>query len=329
MKKNNMRALAMFSGGLDSLLSIHLITSQGIDVTAIYFDIGFGGKVDKREYLEEAVKKVGATLEIIDIKDDFIQNILFNPVYGYGKNFNPCIDCHANMAKVAHSLLEKYDASFIISGEVVGQRPMSQRVEAMKNVVKLSETNNLLLRPLSAKLLDITTPEEKGWVDREKLLGINGRGRKEQMAYAEKIGLNNYESPAGGCLLTDINFSNKIKEHIKHDDFFIDDIDILKFGRHLRLKDGAKLIISRNQEENSFLGNINNDKMIQIRLENIKGPISFLSKNSSFDDKILAVKLILTYSKTNIDQAYSVKIDNEEFIQRPFNSKDIAKDYLI
>jgi tRNA-specific 2-thiouridylase len=329
MKKNNMRALAMFSGGLDSLLAIHLITSQGIDVTAIYFDIGFGGRVDKREYLEEAVKKVGATLEIIDIKDDFIQNILFNPVYGYGKNFNPCIDCHANMAKVAHSLLEKYDASFIISGEVVGQRPMSQRVEAMKNVVKLSETNNLLLRPLSAKLLDITTPEEKGWVDREKLLGINGRGRKEQMAYAKKIGLNDYESPAGGCLLTDINFSNKIKEHIKHDNFSIDDIDILKFGRHLRLSDGAKLIISRNQEENSFLSNINNDKMIKIRLENIKGPISFLSRKSSMNDKVLAVRLILTYSKTNIDQDYSVKIDNEEFINRPFKSKDIAKDYLI
>jgi tRNA-specific 2-thiouridylase len=324
-----MRALAMFSGGLDSLLSIHLITSQGIDVTALYFDIGFGGRSDKREYLEDAVKKVGATLQIVDIKDDFVKNILFDPIYGYGKNFNPCIDCHANMAKVAHSLLEKYDASFIITGEVVGQRPMSQRVEAMKNVQKLSQTDNLLLRPLCAKLLDTTTPEEKGWVDREKLMDINGRSRKPQIELAKKIGLDDYESPAGGCLLTDIGFSNKMKEHIEHDKFALDDIEVLKFGRHLRLKDGAKLVISRKQEENQIFFNIENSKMNKIRLQGIKGPISFLSKNATQNDKELAVRLILTYSKTNIDEEYKVTVDNEEIIQKPFESKDVAKEYFI
>ena len=329
MKINNMKALAMFSGGLDSLLSIHLITSQGIDVTAIYFDIGFGGKIDKREYLEEAVKKVGATLEIVDIRDNFIQKILFNPVYGYGKNFNPCIDCHANMAKISYSLLEKYQASFIITGEVVGQRPMSQRVEAMKNVIKLSQTDNLLLRPLSAKLLDITLPEEKGWVDRDKLMSINGRSRQEQIAYANKIGLENYESPAGGCLLTDINFSNKMREHIKHEDFILEDITLLKFGRHLRLPNGAILIISRNHEENLLLNDVKNLKMIKIDLENIKGPVSFLSKNSNLEDKILAIKLILTYSKTEKGKKYNIKIEDEIFTQTSFDNKSFAKEYFI
>jgi tRNA-specific 2-thiouridylase len=327
--KNKMKALAMFSGGLDSLLSIYLITSQGIEVKALYFDIGFGGKSDKKQYLEEAVKKVGATLEIVDIKDQFISEILFDPKFGYGKNFNPCIDCHANMAKTAYSLLEKYDASFIISGEVLGQRPMSQRAEAMNNVVQLSQTNNLLLRPLCAKLMPITVPEEKGWVDRNKLLGINGRSRKEQIALANKIGLENYESPAGGCLLTDINFSIKMKEHIKNEDFILEDIIPLKLGRHLRLPNGAKVIISRNHEENEQLTDVNNPKLVKIKPKDIKGPVAFVSKNANEEDIILALRLILTYSKSQANTKYDIDFENKTYNLEPFESKDVAKPYFV
>ncbi len=190
-----MRALALFSGGLDSMLAVKLITEQGIDVTALYIDIGFGSKQERAELLASRAKMVGAEFEIVDTKEQFISEILFDPKYGYGKNFNPCIDCHANMFRIAKALMPTYDARFIVTGEVVGQRPMSQRAEAIRNVTRLAgdEEGGLILRPLSAKLMAPTVPEKEGWVDRERLLGIEGRGREIQLQLAEKYGFEEYE----------------------------------------------------------------------------------------------------------------------------------------
>ena len=328
MKK--IRALALFSGGLDSLLAMKLIIEQGIEVIGLYFDTGFGGKAEeeKKRYLKDIANKIGAKLEIINIKEQFVKEILFNPKYGYGKNFNPCIDCHANMIKVAKALLFKYDAKFIISGEVAGQRPMSQRIDALKKVEELSTADRLILRPLSAKLLPITIPEEKGWVDREKLLDIHGRSREVQMKLAKKWGIENYESPSGGCLLTDENFSNKIKDHIKFDKFDIEDIDVLKWGRHFRLPGGSKLVVSRNKEENEKIRELNLNKYIKFSLP-LPGPISLINKNATQKDKALAAKIALTYSKAKPDEVYEVEIENKKFQTSPFESKKEAQRYFV
>jgi tRNA-specific 2-thiouridylase len=327
-----MRALALFSGGLDSMISVKLLTDQGIDVTALYIDIGFGSSEDKSELLRSRAKMVGAELEIINAREQFVQDILFNPKYGYGKNFNPCIDCHGNMFRIAKALLEKYDASFIITGEVIGQRPMSQRHEAIKSVTKLAgdEEGGIILRPMSAKLMTETIPEKEGWVDREKLLAIEGRSREVQLRLADEYGFEEYESPGGGCLLTESSFEKKIRDIMEHDTFTVADIDILKAGRHLRLRDGAKLVIGRNSEENEKLKKIENDKYIFVRAVDIPGPLSLLSKDASAKDRELAAKLILTYTKTPQDSEGTVLFDEKDSIKTtPFDSKDSAKEFFI
>ena len=327
---NKIRALALFSGGLDSLLAMKLLIEQGIEVIGLYFDTGFGGKAEeeKQAYLKRVADKIGAKLEIVDIKDQFIQEILFDPKYGYGKNFNPCIDCHANMIRVAKALLPKYDAKFIISGEVVGQRPMSQRFDALKKVESLSTADGLILRPLSAKLLPPTIPEQKGWVDREKLLDIQGRSREVQMKLAKEWGIEEYESPSGGCLLTDQYFSQKLKEHIEHDRFSSEDADLLKWGRHFRLPDGAKLVVSRNQEENERLKALKLSKYDRFTLP-LPGPVSVLSKKTSEADKELAARIALTYSKAKPDQTYEVHIGDQTITASPLPSKEEARKFMV
>jgi len=323
-----MKAISLFSGGLDSCIAIKLIKEQGIDVIAMHIDTGFGGTKDNRAHLQNMCDQLGAELKIVDVKEQFVQEVLFDPKYGYGKNFNPCIDCHANMFRVAKAMMEEWGASFLISGEVVGQRPMSQRVDAMKQVVDLAGTDELLLRPLSAKLLAPTLPEKEGWVDREKLLGVSGRNREVQMRIADEIGLQDYESPGGGCLLTDENFSNKLREFIAHDTLKIEDIPVLKYGRHFRLPDGAKLIVGRHQEDNEAIEKIQNDKFITLRLP-IAGPYSLMSSNASNEDKKLAAQIAITYAKSTPDAIYEIVIDGEEKIDAsPFESKAEAQKYF-
>ena len=325
-----MRAVSLFSGGLDSCIAVKLMQEQNIEVVATYIDIGFAGTKENREYLEYITNQLGIELNIIDIKEQFIQDILFSPKYGYGKNFNPCIDCHANMFRVGKYQMEKLNANFMISGEVLGQRPMSQRADAMKQVKKLAQDeDNLILRPLSAKLMEETTPEKNKWVDRNKLLSISGRGRTVQLELAKKFGLENFESPAGGCLLTDRNFSNKIKEFVKFDKLDVNDSYILKYGRHLRLEDGAKLIIGRNEEDNKKLKLFKGDKYIQINLD-ITGPFSLINSNATNNDKILASKIILTYAKSDIDKKYNIKFNDTFMVEEsPFLSKQNFSQYLI
>lgn len=248
-----MKAIALFSGGLDSTLAMKLIIDQGIEVLAVNINTGFGSTKDRLEHMQSMCDQVGAELKIIDIESEFLQDVLFDPKYGYGKNFNPCIDCHAKMFAVAKRIMEAEGASFLVSGEVLGQRPMSQNKDSLQTVLNESNCNGLLLRPLSAKALEPTIAEIEGWVDREKLEGITGRNRDRQLELVKEIGLDNFESPGGGCLLTDENFAKKMFDFIRYDTFEVRDIKLMKFGRHLRLKDGAKLVIGRNQEENAHL----------------------------------------------------------------------------
>jgi len=323
-----MRAISLFSGGLDSMLAIKLIADQGIDVTALHIFTGFGGTKDVRDELAKRAKMAGADFLSVDVREEYIQKILFSPKYGYGKNFNPCIDCHGYMFKVAKYMLKDLGASFLVTGEVLGQRPMSQRKDALNQVKELAQDeDNLILRPLSAKLLEPTKPEIEGWVDREKLLDISGRSRHRQLQMAKEFGWDDYESPAGGCLLTEEVYSQKIREFIKYETFNVEDIDLLKYGRHFRLPDGAKLVVGRHKDDNIALQNINNPDYVGFRVP-VPGPYSLIYKRASSNDLELAAKIAITYAKSQKDREYEIEILDKKFIVKPFESKTEAHKYF-
>ena len=324
-----MKAIALFSGGLDSTLAIKLIIDQGIEVLAININTGFGSTKDRLEHMQSMCDQVGAELKIIDIQSEYLQDVLFDPKHGYGKNFNPCIDCHAKMFAVAKSIMEAEGASFLLSGEVMGQRPMSQNKDALQTVLNESNCDGLLLRPMSALRLAPTIAEEKGWVDRDKLEGITGRSRDRQLELAKEIGLDDFESPGGGCLLTDENFGKKMFDFIKYDKFEVKDIPVMKFGRHFRLQDGAKLVIGRNKEENEHLQNIDNDKYYHIKTVGLPGPHALLSKDATPEDKELSASAILTYCKTSVDDSYTLSYDGQEVTASPFTSREAMKPFGI
>lgn len=327
-----MKALVLYSGGLDSMLAMKLLTSQGIEVIALHINIGFGVKEDHFDVLKRRAEIAGATLEVIDVRDEYLQKVLFSPKYGYGKQFNPCIDCHGFMFTVAKSLLPRYGASFIATGEVVGQRPMSQNKDALRLVKKIADDidDDLILRPLCALVMEETKPEREGWVDRSKLLGFNGRGRNAQLALAKELGWEDYPSPAGGCLLTDVQFSVRLRDFVAHDEFAKDDIEVLKNGRHFRLPDGAKLVIGRNEKENEILEILHNPKFTLLLVnEAMSAPSSLLSRNASNADKALACRIVLTFTKALPEQNYALRIDETIIEAQPFESKDAAKKYLI
>lgn len=306
-----MKAIALFSGGLDSTLAMKLIIDQGIDVIACNINTGFGSTKDRLTHMKNMCDQVGAEFRSVDIRDEYIQEVLFSPKYGYGKNFNPCIDCHAKMFEVAKRKMEEWGASFLISGEVLGQRPMSQNRESLDKVLNLSNCDGLLLRPLSAQSLEPTIAELNGWVDREKLENIVGRNRDRQMALAQEFGLKDYEAPGGGCLLTDEHFSRKIRDFIAHDTFEVADIPTLKYGRQLRLPDGAKLIIGRDEADNAILEGIENRKYIHIDTD-LFGPHSLISANARENDKILAAKLVLAYCKQDFTGEQTLDFGEEK-----------------
>jgi len=293
-----LKAIALFSGGLDSALAIKLIQDQNIEVEGVYIDVGFESNKQKISHLQKLADELGIKLTVLDIKEQYIRDILFSPVYGYGKNMNPCIDCHANMIRVAKEYMKKTDAKFIISGEVVGQRPMSQRLPALNAVNKLANAEGLVLRPLSAKLLPPTVPEIERWVDREKLLGISGRDRKVQLELAKKYRLENFESPGGGCLLTDINFSKRLKDFSKTLKLTPNEIEILKVGRHFNVG-GYKIIISRKADENQPLKEYKGDIFEKMFTKGFPGPVGLIQKDAPKDIKQLAADMMVSYTREN------------------------------
>jgi len=241
------KALALVSGGLDSLLAAKLIKDQGIQVIGVHFKIPFC-KLDIKKNLPD----IGIKLLEFDLSADFL-SLISNPRYGFGSNMNPCIDCKILMFTKAGELLRELKADFIVTGEVLGQRPMSQNKQALRLIKQRSGLDDLLLRPLSAQFFPPSLAETEGWVKREKLLDFNGRIRTPQMQLAEKLGINKYANPAGGCLLTDPCFSKRLKELLRHEGLSLDNLALLKVGRHFRLKDNSRLVVGRDEGENKLL----------------------------------------------------------------------------
>jgi tRNA U34 2-thiouridine synthase MnmA/TrmU len=251
------RALALISGGLDSSLAVRVLLEQGVPVKALHFVSVFSGgrTADGRLRARAVADELGVPLVVRDATPAMLEFVP-KPRFGWGKHLNPCIDCHSFQIGVAKGMLEETGSSFVITGEVLGQRPMSQNRESLGRVAKSSGMEGLLLRPLSAQALEPTVPEEKGWVDRSRLLGIRGRSRSEQNVLAKQWGLKEFGAPAGGCLLTDPQFSWKLQDLMNWDcsegePLRAGDVHLLKIGRHFRLESGARVVVGRNESENA------------------------------------------------------------------------------
>ncbi len=267
-----MKCLSLLSGGLDSILAARVVMEQGIEVIGLCFVTPFFGPDSARR----AARHLGIELVEHDFTEEFFE-MMKRPRYGFGGNMNPCIDCHGLMLRTAHGLLDKYGASFLVTGEVLGERPMSQTRGGLNAVLKLAGDRDLVLRPLSAKLLEPTRPEREGWIDRSKLFDFSGRGRKPQEELAKKFGIRHYPQPAGGCLLTDVKFSRRLRELLGHEGFVREDIELLKLGRHFRLGPKTKLVVGRNLEENrKLLEAVRSTDLVLRPLRPIKGPVALL-----------------------------------------------------
>lgn len=299
METKKIKALALFSGGLDSALAIKTVQEQGIEVIALNFvSHFFGGKNEKAENM---AKQLGIRLEYIDFKKRHT-SVVQEPVYGYGKNMNPCIDCHSLMFKIAGELLEEYGAQFVISGEVLGQRPMSQNSQALEKVKLLSGMHDLVLRPLSAKLLPPSKAEIEGWVDREKLLDIQGRSRHRQMELMEKYGIVDYPSPGGGCLLTDPAYSDRLKI-VEQDKLLLEENSymfyLLRETRFFRFDKGRYLFVGRNHDSNLKIKEFTDSGKGNFSLYSAETPGPRMLSNVVLndDEKEFAKKLFSRYSK--------------------------------
>jgi len=290
-----LKALALFSGGLDSSLAVKVIKEQGIEVIGLNFVSYFFGGENERS--EKAAKELGIQLEYIDFKERH-RLMMLNPVCGYGKNMNPCIDCHGLMIKIAYENLEKYGANFIITGEVLGQRPMSQNRIALKRVDKLSGTTGYVVRPLSGQLMEETIPEKMGWISREKLLNFNGRNRTPQIELAKKYNLVHYPSPGGGCLLTEPNYSKRLKI-IKDDNNFHKDylFYLAKNTRMYKLNTGKYIFVGRDEESNQELSKYKEYGSIYITTHKVPGPYIIGIGDFEENDITFAKELFSRYSK--------------------------------
>lgn len=286
------KALALFSGGLDSLLCVMYMQKLGVEVIPIFFRTPF---FTEERPLQTATDN-GLSLTVIDFSEAHL-NMLRNPQYGFGKNFNPCIDCHGLMFKTAGDLLEQFQADFLISGEVLSQRPMSQRRDAMNAVSKLSGYKDLLIRPLSQQLLPDTLPIRENWISKADMLAFNGRSRKPQIELAQELGVKSFPSPAGGCRLTDKNFSVRLRDLILYDQLELDNINLLRFGRHFRLNATTKLIVGRDEADNQNLIDLKIGDLYLLDEEN-PGPVGIIHGTDISDELLsLSAGIVAFYHK--------------------------------
>lgn len=301
-------AVGLYSGGLDSILAAKLIADQGFRVILVRFT---GPIFEDRQLatgiLESILPAESFSLREVSLDDDFLQ-VIRSPKYGYGKNFNPCLDCKIFMVKKAGEILKECTGAFVFTGEVLGQRPMSQRRDALRIIERDSGLNRYLLRPISARLLPPTQAEEDGLVRRDALLDISGRSRKRQMELAREFGIFNYPSPAGGCLLTDESFSRRLKATLvrKDNQVRMEDLPLLKLGRHFLIKPGVRLIVGRNHTENQkILAQANKNSWL-FRVMNAPGPVSLALGNLDEADFQIAASITARYSDAKARDAILV-----------------------
>lgn len=342
------KAIALISGGLDSMLAAKVVMEQGVHVEGLNFYTGFcveghthairkqDKNKPKRNNALWVAEQLGMKLHIVDVTEPY-KDVVINPKHGYGANLNPCLDCKGFMVQKAYEWLVKHQFDFIITGEVMGQRPMSQRKNTMPVVQKESGAGDLLVRPLCAKLLPATQPERDGWLDREKLLDFSGRSRKPQMALAAQYGIEDYAQPAGGCcFLTDQAYSKKLADLWQargSRDYELDDIMLLKVGRHLRPRKHFKIIISREEGETRFLEGYRK-QFINLITVSHGGPLALIDGEVDDHDIQLAAQLVARYSQgrsaNSVDVEVTRKDGSGEILHvKPLSPNDIPEQWHI
>jgi hypothetical protein len=342
------KALALVSGGLDSMLAVKVVQRQGVHVEGVNFFTGFCveghthaiRKKDrakpKRNNALWVAEQLGIRLHIVDIIDEY-KDVVLNPKHGYGANLNPCLDCKIFMVQKALEWIRDHGFDFIVTGEVVGQRPMSQRKDTMPVVARESGAQDLLLRPLSAKNLPPTLPEREGWIDREGLYDFSGRTRKPQMALAAEFRIGDYAQPAGGCcFLTDEQYSVKLADLWRargKREYDLDDIMLLKVGRHLRPAPHFKLIISREEGEGRFLQGYRK-RFVNLTTLSHPGPLALVDGEAGDADLLLAARLVARFSKGREADQVELELNRldgtiEKLSVVPLRSHEIPQEWYL
>ena len=310
---SRIKAISLFSGGLDSICATRVVMQQDIEVVAVKFVSPFFGYdilEDPEAYRTETREKFGIDVSVVDISEDYLQ-MLRSPAHGFGKYFNPCIDCKIFMLERAKTMLKEVGASFLITGEVLGQRPMSQRRDTLNVIERDSDTRSQLLRPLSAKLMNETEAEIRGWVDREQLLDFSGRGRSRQIELARSYGITDFPAPAGGCILADPILSKRIARVYRNefvvtqDNMNVVDILLMLIGRQFLLPQSGWLVLGRDEKENDRLESLQEPGDIKLFIEERPGPVALLrraadlyeEKDSRRIDIDFGARLIARYAK--------------------------------
>ncbi len=342
------KAVALISGGLDSMLAARVVQEQGIQVDGINFYTGFCVEghthaIRKRDQAKPkrnnalwVAEQLGIKLHIVDIIDEY-KDVVLNPKYGYGANLNPCLDCKIFMVRKAQEWRQAHGFDFILTGEVIGQRPMSQRKDTMPLVCRASGAGDLLLRPLCARNLPPTLPEREGWVDRERLYGFSGRSRKPQIALARHFGIEDYAQPAGGCcFLTDAQYSVKLADLWRargQRSYELDDIMLLKVGRHIRPSPDFKLIVAREEGEGRFLQGYQG-RMTSLSTQSHPGPLALIDGTPGAADLELAARIVARYSKGRDAEQVELELRHPDGARsrlkvRPLRDDELPREWVL
>jgi len=310
------KALALLSGGLDSTLAVKVMLEQGIEVEALNFTSPFCTCTAKNAGCKSEAVRVAAEfnipIKVMNKGVDYLE-VVRRPRHGYGKGMNPCVDCRIFLLRKARDYMAESGADFVITGEVLGQRPMSQRRDTLRIIERESGLEGLLVRPLSARHFEPTRPEREGWVDRERLLAIHGRSRKPQMQLAEELDVKNYPCPAGGCLLTETSFVPKVQDIFDHSDGLnVRDFRLLKIGRHFRIGPRTKVIIGRDEADNNLLEHSVQKGEARLRWLDGGSPLGVVM--GAVDDDLLGVaaRILLRYTRAEVGQECRMKVIRDD-----------------
>ena len=309
------KAVALISSGLDSLLAAKIVIDCGINVHGVCYFFQFDTLAEKKKSgeIEDLIRPLGIPLTIVDFSEEILP-VLRNPDHGFGSGVNPCIDCHLTMFQHAKKMMDQIGARFLVTGEVVGQRPMSQTKPTLFHIDKVSGLKGLILRPLSAKLLPVSLAEEKGWVERDKLYGFSGRSRKAQIDLARKLNIPRFNLPAGGCVLTEPNYSRRVKAFFKHrgkDGVTVEELRLLRLGRHFWPKDRLQVVVGRDEKDNRNLEAFKDGRWIFQAADTHKGPITLASGVIDESDREIVAGITARYCKGSRESKIRIQYEGE------------------
>ncbi|MBN2584780.1 MAG: hypothetical protein JXL80_17080 [Planctomycetes bacterium] len=299
MERKDIRTIGLLSGGLDSALALTWMHRLGYDIVIYHFANGFHSAVAPGEGKPLALQtadRLGVPIKVIDNSRELLQ-VVMHPEHGYGAHVNPCIDCRILMFRMTRARMAEEGARFIFTGEVIGQRPMSQRRQIMDRIDRESGMEGLVVRPLCGGLMPATRAEQEGWIRREDLLDIQGRGRKRQIALAAELGIDRYETPAGGCLLTDEGFEIRLRDLFRFGEPSVAEVQLLKIGRHFRLNERSKAILGRNAADCEAMGRMLGPDDLRIEARDMTGPVGAIRGEASPEAVRETAQLVLRYAK--------------------------------